>query len=289
MEKLFKLTASIFLVFLGFMISPVEAEETLKMAIFPRKSLEETAKAFDPLARYLSKKIDQKVELVLFKDFETFWQSLKSHQYDLVHYNQYHYIKSHQEWGYEVILMNEEAGSTKISSVIIVREDCGIKKVAGLKGKRIVFGGGRQAMQSYIGATQLLRKGGLKHGDYLEEFAVNPPNVVLSVFTKMADAGGVGEMSFHFSSVKQRVDTAQLRILARGEPLPMLPWAVKPKMNRLLADQIRMAMIQLREDKANAQILGNIEVTGFVPATDRDYDIVRQVVKEVLNEEYEGP
>jgi phosphonate transport system substrate-binding protein len=267
-------------------LTDLRAEEVLKMAVFPRKPVLETKKAFDPLVQYLSSGIGRRVELSVFKDFESFWSGIKNREYDLVHYNQYHYIKSHKELGYDVILMNEEFGSTKVNAAIVIRKDSGINTLADLKGRKIVFGGGKQAMQSYIGATQILRKAGLKAGDYTEEMSINPPNAALAVFNHLADAAGIGEVILSLSSVKERVNTDQLKVLARGEDLPMLCWGVKKELDRGLVAQIQKEMVGLRETSEGKEILKNVEATAFVPATDKDYDIVRRVVKEALGEEY---
>jgi len=289
MGRLYKIIASVWilaLVLIGLGVSKTQAEETLKMAIFPRKPVLETTQAFEPLAQYLSSKIGKKVDLVVFKDFQGFWQGLQKREYDLVHFNQYHYIKSHKELGYQVVLMNEEFGTSKVHAAIIVRKDSGIKSLADLKGKKIVFGGGKQAMQSYIGVTQLLRRHGLKEGDYIEEFSVNPPNAAISVYSKLADAGGIGEVILNLSSVKERIDVNQLSVLARGEELPMLCWGVKKEMDKALVSKIQKAMTGLKKTEGGKEILKGTEATAFVMAKDRDYDVVRRVVKEVLNEKY---
>lgn len=262
------------------------AEEVIKMGIFPRKPALETTQAYEPLAKYLSSKIGKRVELVVSKDFQAFWEGVKKREYDLVHYNQYHYVKSHKELGYDVILMNEEFGSPKVNAAIIVRKDSGINSVSDLKGKKILFGGNKQAMQSYIGAVQILKQNGLKSGDYAEEFAVSPPNVILAVFNKMADAGGIGEVLLQLQKIKEKVDVSQLKVLARGDELPMLCWAVKKEMNKDLAQKIQKTMIDLKKEESGKNILKDAEATAFVSASDKDYDIIRKIVKEALNEEY---
>lgn len=262
------------------------AEDVIKMGIFPRKPALETIKAYEPLAKYLSSKIGKRVELVVAKDFNAFWEGVKKEEYDLVHYNQYQYVKSHKEFNYDVILMNEEFGSSKINAAIIVRKDSGINSIPDLKGKKILFGGNKQAMLSYIGAVHILMDGGLKEGSYAEDFAVNPPNVALAVFNKMADAGGVGEVLLQNQKIKEKIDITQLKVLARGDDLPMLCWAVKKEMNKDIAQRIQKAMIGLKNNEAGKNILKDAEATAFVSASDKDYDIIRKILKESLNEEY---
>lgn len=262
------------------------AEEVVKMAIFPRKPALETLKAYEPLAQYLTLKIGKNVEVLVYKDFNAFWEGMKKKEADFVHLNQYQYVKARKELGYDVILMNEEFGSSKITSGIMVRKDSGINNVSDLKGKKILFGGGKQAMQSYIGATQILKKHGLKEGDYVVDFAINPPSAAIAVFNKAADAAGIGEVVLNLSAIKERIDVSQLKIIAKGDELPMLCWAVKKEMNKDVAEKIKKVMIGLKNDEEGKKILKEAEATAFVTATDKDYEIVRKVVKEALGEEY---
>ncbi|MBL1278219.1 MAG: PhnD/SsuA/transferrin family substrate-binding protein [Ectothiorhodospiraceae bacterium] len=212
-------------------VAASNSEKTLTLGIFPRRNALATIKLFTPLTRYLSEKLDRNVKLVVSKDFSTFWENVSLKKYDIVHFNQYHYVVSHKNYGYEVILKNVEFGEATIAGSIIVRKDSGINSVMDLKGKKVVFGGGPKTMQSYIIARYLLEQGsleqgGLKHSDYIEDFAKNPPNAIFSAFYKQSDAAGSGDKVLHLKVVTKRTDSTKMKYLMRGEQLPHLPWAV---------------------------------------------------------------
>ena len=59
-----------------------------------------------PLADHLAERLGYKVVLVTSKDFDTFWKGVEEQKYDLVHFNQYHYIRSAQT--YKVIAHAQE-------------------------------------------------------------------------------------------------------------------------------------------------------------------------------------
>ena len=82
-------------------------EDPITLGVLPRRGLQDTAKAYGPLAEYLSIKVGQRVELKLTPDYDTFWRAVSAQQYDVVHYNQYHYIRSHKELGYRLLLVND--------------------------------------------------------------------------------------------------------------------------------------------------------------------------------------
>lgn len=258
----------------------------LILGIFPRVDAIETNRMFQPLAHYLSVVTKRPVILETSKDFATFWKGVTQKRYDIVHYSQYHYLKSHKDQGYQVILKNIEQGHDTIASAIVVRTDSNIHSIADLKGKTIIFGGDKKAMQAYVIATYMLRKGGLKAGDYVEKFSKNPPNAVLAVFYRQADAAGAGDLVLSLPSVIYQVDVSQLKYLVVGDQLPHLPWAVKGDMDPALKLKIQEAMLNLNKTPQGLRILKKIGFDGFAIATDAEYDRHREIIKEVLGEQY---
>ena len=183
------------------------AEPELRMGIFPRRNADTTLSMFKPMAEALSEALNRKVVLETTYDFASFWSNVANNSYDIVHYNQYHYIKSHHDYGYRVIAKNVEFGHEKIAGSILVRKDSNIESLQDLKGKRIIFGGGHKAMMAYIVPTYLLRQAGLKEGDYFEKFALNPPKAVIATYFKQATAAGAGSYTLELPLVKKEIDT----------------------------------------------------------------------------------
>ncbi len=265
---------------------PASAIADLVMGVFPRRPVAVTHKAFKPLADRLSQELGEPVKLVVPKDFKAFWKGVESGAFDLVHYNQYHYIKSHKEQGYKVIVANEERGSRTIAGALSVRTDSGIGSVAELKGKTILFGGGRKAMGSYIAPTAILKKAGLVEGkDYTARFAKNPPAAVIGVFNKAADAAGHGNVVLQLGVVKKKIDTSQMKILAESEPFTHLCWAVKADMPAAKAERIQAVMTGLKAAGA-VDVLKAAKVTDFYPVTDADFAKVREIVHFAIGQDY---
>ncbi len=270
-----------------FAAEPAAAHQpALTMGIFPRRNAQVTMHLFRPLAHYLSEQLGREVRLVTAKNFTSFWQDVEAQKYDLVHYNQYHYIVSRQKYGYQVILKNEEFGEATIAGALLVRKDSGIQSMADLKGKKIVFGGGPKAMQSYIVATYLLRQAGLQVGDYEEEFAKNPPNAILSAFYGQAAAAGAGDKVLRLKVVQQHIDTEQMTFLARSEQLVHLPWAVKADLDTTVVEQIQSLLSQLKQTEAGRALLKQARLSGLVRATDAEYNTHRDIIKAVYGEQF---
>jgi len=267
-------------------LSVYAEDDELILGVFPRRSAMHTVSAFTPLANYLASKIEQPVSIETAADFDSFWDEVSRQRYDIVHYNQYHYIRSHKALGYQVIAMNEEFGRSQISATVMVRRDSGIKTVADLRGKKIVFGGGPHAMLSYIMPSLLLSQAGLRQGEYQAEFARHPGNAALAVCVKQADAAGTSDIALDMPVVSNRCDTSTLSQLLKGKPLAQLPWAVKGSLRAELHERIQQVLISAKQYADGRAALASAELTGLLPAVDHDYDEYRAIVREALDERY---
>jgi len=266
-------------------VAPViqAAEDPLIMGVFPRRSSAETANLYTPMADYLGERLGRKVTLATSKNFDSFWKAVTEQRYDIVHYNQYHYIRSAKI--YRVIAHDQEFGKSAIAGALYVRKDSGITEVSQLRGRTIIFGGGKEAMLSYIAPRFLLMQAGLKEEDFKAEFAVNPPNALVALYRKQADAAGGGDTLIDLPVVRDAINAQELSRLAATEPLLFLPWAVKRTMPAKLAQSIQSILVDLKNSEAGKQVLKSAIVTGIGRAGDRDYDPHRRMITAVFGPE----
>ena len=250
------------------------------MGVFPRRNAAETTRLFKPMADYLGEQLGRKVNLVTAKDFESFWLGVTERRYDVVHYNQYHYIRSAQN--YEVVAHIEEFGKSTIAGVLYVRKDSGITALAQLRGRTVLFGGGEDAMISYITNRYLLLQAGLKKDDFKSLFAVNPPNSVLALHRRQSDAAGAGDGVLDLPLVRKAINTDELIALAVSAPLLQLPMAVKRTMPAKLRASIQSILVNLKNSEAGMQVLNSAVMTGMGKAEDKDYDPHRKIVRAVV-------
>jgi phosphonate transport system substrate-binding protein len=260
--------------------------DMLKVGIFPRRSAEITQQMFQPMMEYLQQELATEVVLEVPPDFQAFWEQLSQGRYDLVHLNQYQYLLAHHKFGYRAILMNEELGRSEIASVIWVRNDSGIETPTDLKGKKIIFGGGKQAMVSYIMALDLLRSNGLDDSDYLMQFAMNPVNAIQSLYYRQGMAAGAGDVLPRLPALKKIIDSNEIRPLLKGQAVAQLPWAVSAKLSAAEVLRIQQVLVKLKDSPRGRKLLSKAGISGLVPATDRDYDPHREIIARVLGEHF---
>jgi phosphonate transport system substrate-binding protein len=257
------------------------AENSVVLGVFPRYNATETTTMYAPLAEELSQRLSHtNVTLVTSKDFESFWRGVEEQKYDIVHYNQYHYIRSAQT--YRVVAHSQEFGKSAVAGAIFVRKDSGITDISQLRGRTVMFGGGKDAMMSYIAPRFLMMRAGLKESDFKTEFAVNPPNALLALYHKQADAAGGGDILIDLPVVRNAIDASELRILATTEPLLFLPWAVKRTMPANLRESIQSILTALEQTDAGKNVLKAAKTTGIQKAEDKDYTPHRRMTDAVF-------
>lgn len=256
------------------------AEDALVLGVFPRYKATETTTMYTPLADHLSARLGRKVKVVTSKDFDSFWRGVTEQRYDIVHYNQYHYIHSAQT--YQVVAHAQEFGKDAVAGALFVRKDSGITELSQLRGRTIMFGGGKDAMLSYIAPRFLLMQAGLKEEDFKTEFSVNPPNAILALFHKQADAAGGGDIIIDLPVVKNAINTQELTLLAKTEPLLFLPWAVKRTMPGPLRESIRSILVDLGNSDSGRSALKSAKATGMGKSDDKDYNPHRKMTTAVF-------
>ncbi len=262
------------------------AADPLVVGIFPRRSPAVTRRMFRPLLDRVAEGLGRPVRLDTPPDFTSFWDRVQKGRYALVHYNPYHYLRAHRDLGHRVIARNEEFGRSAIRAAIVVHRDSGITAIRQLRGRKVLFGGGPDAMVSYIAATALLRRAGLAAGDYLEGFALSPPKACIAVYYRQAAACGAGDGILRLRVFRQAVDPDALTILVSGPPLAHLPWAVTAQVDEVTRRRVRALLTGLGQTRAGREALEQAGLTGLVAATDADYDPHRELVAAILGERY---
>jgi phosphonate transport system substrate-binding protein len=256
----------------------------ITMGIFPRRSQKLTMKLFQPMADWLEEQLGQPVNLEAPKTFKEFWRGIKERRYDITHYNQYHYVKSHKLYGYNIILKNEEGNKTTLTPTLWVRKDSGIGNISDLKGKKIIFGGGKMAMLAYIGPTYLLRQAGLNKGDYEENLAINPLDGCKAMYLGQAAACGAGTIMMHLPSVKKIIDINDVAHLKTTDPLTHLSWAVKDEMDPQLSLKIKILLSDLYKIPEGKDVLKSARVNKLHVSNDSEYDVHREMIRAVTGE-----
>lgn len=148
-----------------------------------------------------------------------------------------------------------------------------------------MFGGGEDAMISYIVNRYLMLQAGVEKNDFKSLFAVNPPNAILALSLRQSDAAGAGDGVLELPAVRNTINTDELTVLAVSVPLLQLPVAVKRGMPAKLRASIQSILVDLKSSEAGRRVLKSANLTGMGKAGDKDYDPHRKIATAVLGSE----
>lgn len=256
----------------------------LRFGVFPRWNAQIMVAEFTPLAQALSKALGRKVQIETDKDFDAFMQRVYAREFDLIHVNQLQYLQAHGLAGYQVIAKLCESADCTIRAIIVTRADADLRSVTDLRGKTVAFGG-RDAMVSHVLARELLRRNGLPPGEYRAIFTKNPPNALLTVYNRAADAAGVGSPVLERPEIRRRVDANTLHILAEDDPFPPLPIAVRDDLDPELKANLQNALLNLAATIEGPTLLARIGATHFATARHADYAGLSHLVDTTIHAE----
>lgn len=275
-----KLVLEVLVVAMTSWIQPCSAFAEIKFGLLPRLSAVEMTAMFSPLAEYLTNETGEKVSLVIPKDFEAYKAIVQGGQVDLGFANPLIYVQLNNTSRIKPLALSSEAkGGTRFRGLVIARKDGGIQKIEDLKGKKLIFVD-KDSAAGYIFQMLLLSKVGLDvHKDFTTlPFAKKHDNVMMAVFNRAADAGGIREEDL--DKMKDKVDLSQIKIIGYTDYFPNWPIFATATLDKDKAARLKSALLKLRPNDPNAErVLGAARLTGFTTVTDKDYDELRKAAR----------
>ena len=243
-----------------------------QLSMLPRYSTEEIYSRIAPLADYLKETTGLDVSPILTSTFDQYIKQLQNGRISIGFENPYIYVLASET--HEAIAMAVKgADGDKFRGIIITKNDSPIHSLADLKGKRISIVGYSSAGGYLSQRLTLLNENiDVEKDCQVEEAPENKQeNVVFSVFTGDADAGFIRESAL--ARMEQYVPMGAIRVLARTAWLPNWALSVRRSMAKEDKDKIIKAILTLPKD---SPVLKALHIKAFRPASDSDYDPVRQ-------------
>jgi len=173
--------------------------------------------------------------------------------------------------GYKVIA--RWAGDP-IKGVIAVPLDSPVKTLKDLEGARVAFPS-RDAFVAYAVPTLALKHARVR---VQEVFAANQEGVLAQLKAKRVDAGAVNS---RFLAQYSERESVRFREIFVSDAYPDLAVIHHPRLPAATVEKVRRALIGMAKDPAAAPILEKARSRGFEPATEREYEGVRRVYRQI--------
>lgn len=250
-------------------------------AYLPQYSHTTSYKRHHMLVEYLAKTTGLPFRQVFPDTFDDHVKMVAQGQIDISFTNPFVYIKLARQGARGFARTVKASGKADFRSEIICRSDNrALKTAADCRGKRWIAVDPLSA-GGFLFALGHFHDLGIKRQDFAEiAFAPGPggkqENVVLAVLAGKYDFGTIREGTLDV--LRGRIDLDQIRILARTKAYPEWLFAARKGLDDRVVDKIGKALFALNQyNPEHEAILGAAGLQGIIPATDKDFDAVREL------------
>jgi len=259
-----------------FLLEPcghVWCSDRYTISMLPRYAPEEIIKRIKPLATYISKYANIRVDPVVSRDFDNYRSRLRRGDILIGYENPYIYTLVSNE--HEVIAKAVKGQSgDKFRGIIITRSDSDIVDINDLKGKTISIVS-KTSAGGFLSQQATLQKFGFDMNDMILTEALDnkQENVLLAVYYGDVDAGFIRESALHVAD--NYLASSQIKVIKRTEWLPNWALSVNKKIPANIKSLIRNAVLKLEEGNI---VLKALKIKRFEKVQDSDYDVIRLTV-----------
>jgi len=224
-----------------------------------------------PLSQYLSDALGRTVLIKPAPDLSKAVDEIASGDVDIAYLTPLAYVKAQRAGNVRVVAKTVTKGRDTFKLMIVVRADSPIRSVRELAGKRFALGDPAALLQRAVVVNAGIRLEQL--GSY--RFLGHYDNIARGILNGDFDAGILKDTTAYQWQQKG------LRILHASPDLPPYNIAVSRKLDPATVAAIQSALLRLDAKKPeHAAVIKALDpgYDGFAPASDADYDVVRQLV-----------
>lgn len=247
------------------------------------KVIEDTSKE---LKEYLEKNTPYKYKVNIPPSFIAVVEAFGTNRADVASINTFGYILAHEKYGTEARLTVIRHGESTYKSQFLAKEGSGINELKDFEGKTLAFVD-PASTSGYLLPLKILKDKGIEPKDTM--FAMRHDNVVSMIYQGQVDGGATfysppadGEIQDARRLVKTQYPDVEekIKIVELTPPIPNDPIIFRKDLPEKVKETIVTALMEYVSTPEGKDVLQKLSsVTGFVPATDKDYDDVRKMLK----------
>lgn len=247
------------------------------------KVIEDTSKV---LEKYLEANTPYKFKISIPTSFIAVVEAFGTNRADVASINTFGYILAHEKYGTEAHLTVIRHGESTYKAQFISKEGSGIKKLEDFKGKKIAFVD-PASTSGYLLPLKILKDRNIEPKDSM--FAMRHDSVVSMIYQGQVDGGATfysppadGEIQDARRLVKTQYPDVEekIKIVELTPPIPNDPIIFRKDLPDKVKEAVVAALKEFVDTPEGKDVLQKLSsVTGFVDATDKDYDKVREMLK----------
>jgi phosphonate transport system substrate-binding protein len=237
-----------------------------------------------PIVDILQRQLGMEIQPFVAADYTGVVEALRVNKLDIAFLTPASYVLAKNEANVKVILKSERKGIASYYAAIITRANSGIETLDDLRGKTFAFGDALSTTGNIFPRKMFKERGIDPVRDFKQVlYSGGHDATVLAVLNGKVDAGATyanspdGDDTAWMRYLKNPEDVKKIRAIAFSEPIPADNLVINGNLDEAIARKVEESFLQLSRDPKGKQMMRDLyQIDGFVPATDRDYDSVRQ-------------
>jgi phosphonate transport system substrate-binding protein len=261
-----------------------KSAKVLRVGFVPAEDAQQVMQNAQPIVDILQKQLGMEIQPFVAADYTGVVEALRVNKLDVAFLTPASYVLARNEANVKVVLKSERKGIAAYYAAIITRADSGIQKLEDLRGKTFAFGDALSTTGNIFPRKMFKERGIDPVRDFKQIlYSGGHDATVLAVLNGKVDAGATyanspdSDDTAWMRYLKDPKDVKKIRAIAFSEPIPADNLVINGNLDEAIAKKVEETFLQLSRDHKGKQMMRDLyQIDGFVPATDRDYDSVRQ-------------
>ncbi len=263
-------------------------ENPIKFYLVPAQDMQGLTESGKKLQAFLKKDLGLEITVEVPVSYIAVVEAFGSKRADAAIINTFGYILANEKYGVEARLKLVNRGRDEYQGQIIARVD-GPKSIQELKGKKFAFVD-PASTSGYILPLRLFKQENIDIKEHI--FAGRHDAVVTAVYQRQVDAGATfhtppdedGTIKDGRMLVKTQFPDVfeKIKILKLTGPIPNDPLAFRKDLPEEIKEKISESLKRyIKTEEGAGVLLGMYHITDFKQASDKDYDKVRDYLKDL--------
>ena len=258
--------------------------KTLRVGFVPAEDAQQVMQNAQPIVEILRKELGMEIQPFVATDYTGVVEALRVNKLDVAFMAPASYVLAKNEADIKVILKSERKGIPYYYAAIITRADSPIKSLDDLRGKTFAFGDSLSTT-GHVFPRKMFKERGIDPVRDFKQILYSGGHdaTVLAVLNGKVDAGATyanspdSQDTAWMRYLKDPEDVKKIRAIAFSEPIPADNLVVSGSLDPSVVKKIEEIFVGLSHDAKGKQMLRDLyQIDGFVSATDKDYDSVRE-------------
>lgn len=264
---------------------PDNSPDTLRVAFSAITSPKETIIYYNDLLKYIEKNTGLKVKVIQRKTYQEINDLLEKGEVDLAFICTYAYVLGTEEFDLQPFLVPQINGKTTYQSYILVPGDSPVNTFEELEGKRFAFTD-PLSNSGHLYPRYLIEQ----EGDTVENFfkrtifTYSHDNSIEAVFEKIVDGAAVDSLVYNYLTEQKPEYKDNIRIIDESEEFGIPPIVVNSAISAETKEKLKDLFLNMHNFEEGKVILQHLKIERFREQDDANYDLIRKISKEVLNE-----